>query len=169
MRDFPFQFRRNGALSRRADGDHDDVHDDSQVRHAVLSACHRSRYVFRWVFAVGLAVLGLATADLVPILISVAYFAFSEVSVRRQLKPYLSGPRQVIVTMTDDEYRIKGPDRASTSTWTIFTKVTKVGQFWVLRISNMAALGLPIGALSDAETAEFEQLVRSKGLLESNT
>lgn len=67
------------------------------------------------------------------------------------------------------KYRIKGPDRASTSTWTIFTKVTKVGRFWVLRISNMAALGLPIGALSDAETAEFEQLVRSKGLLESNT
>jgi hypothetical protein len=128
-------------------------------------ACHRSRYVFRWVFTIGLAVLGLLQGDLVPILIGIAYFAFSEFSVRRQLKPYLSGPRTVTVTMTDDEYRTQGPHRGSASTWTIFTSVKRVGQFWILRISNMAALGLPTNALDEAQTAAFEELLRSKGLL----
>jgi hypothetical protein len=67
--------------------------------------------------------------------------------------------------MTDDEYRIQGPDRASASTWTTFTGVRRVGNFWVLRISSMAAIGLPTNALDAAQTAAFEGLMRSRGLL----
>lgn len=128
-------------------------------------ACHRTGYILRWILAVGIAGLGVTQGDLVPVLIGVAYFGFSEFSVRRQLKPYLSGPRTVTVTMTDDEYRLKGPDRASSSTWTAFTRVGRVGNFWVLRISNMAAISLPRSALDDGQTAAFEDLMRSKGLL----
>jgi hypothetical protein len=76
-------------------------------------ACHRTAYVVRWVAAVGLVVLGIARADLVPVVVAIAFFAFAEWSVRRQLKPYLSGPRTVTVTITDEEYRTQGADRAT--------------------------------------------------------
>jgi hypothetical protein len=76
-------------------------------------ACHRTAYVVRWVATVGLVVLGIARADLVPVVVAIAFFAFAEWSVRRQLKPYLSGPRTVTVTITDEEYRTQGADRAT--------------------------------------------------------
>lgn len=114
----------------------------------------------------GLVVLGVATWDVVPVLIAAAYFAFAELSVRRQLKPYLSGPRTVTVTISSEQYRTESSDRTTARTWTTFTKVRRVGQFWVLRISNLAALSLPVGALDESQTAEFPDLMRAKGLLE---
>ena len=56
----------------------------------------------RCAFATALALVGVLSEDLVPILIAVVYFAVVEFLVRRQLKPFLSGPRQVTVTMTDE-------------------------------------------------------------------
>jgi hypothetical protein len=128
-------------------------------------ACHRTAYVVRWVAAVGLVVLGIARADLVPVVVAIAFFAFAEWSVRRQLKPYLSGPRTVTLTVTDEEYRTQGADRATARTWTAFASVRRVGAFWVLRISNMAALGLPADALDEKQTADFVALMRAKGLV----
>jgi len=113
--------------------------------------------------------LGLVARDVVPVLIGIALFAFAELSVRRQLKPYLSGPRSVTVTITDEEYRTRSLDRATVRNWTTFTGVRRVGQFWVLRISNRAALGLPANALDEQQTADFIRLISAKGLLKEAT
>lgn len=128
-------------------------------------ACHRTGYVARWVLSAALVVLGIVERDIVPVLVAIAFVVFAEWSTRQQLKPYRGGPRTVTVTITDDEYRTQGPDRATARTWTTFTRVQRVGAFWVLRISNMAALGLPISALDEEQTSRFVALMRSKGLL----
>jgi len=128
-------------------------------------ACHRLGYLVRWVLSIGLLALGAAQRDVAPAVFGVGFFVFSELTVCRQLKPYLSGPRTVIVTMTDDEYRIEGPDRATTRTWSSFTSVRRTGEFWVLRISNAAAMALPSAALDEKQTIAFRALMREKGLL----
>jgi hypothetical protein len=129
-------------------------------------ACHRTDYVVRWTLTIGLLILGASHHDPVPAILAVAFFAFAEWSVRRLLKPYLARPRTVTVTITDEEYRTQGPDRATARTWSTFTKVQRVGAFWVLRISNVAALGLPAEALDDVQTAAFLSLMRSKRLMD---
>ena len=127
-------------------------------------ACHRRTYVLRWVVTLGAVVIGTATGDRTLIVIGLALFAFLEFSVRRQLQAYLSGDREVTITMTDDEYRTQGPDRATARTWSTFTKVERVGEFWVLRVSNVAALGLPTAVLDEQQTSQFVAFLREKGL-----
>ena len=119
----------------------------------------------RWVIAILLVGVGIASRSVAPAVIGVAYFVASELWVRRQLRDYLTGVRTVTVTMTDEEYRTQGPDRATARTWTTFQRVGRVGDFWVLRISNAAAMSLPVSALNSQQTSEFEALVRRKGLL----
>lgn len=128
-------------------------------------ACHRVFYVFRWVVTVSLLVVGLADRDLVFLLLAILFFAFGEWTIRRQLRPYLSGPHTVTVTITDDEYRTQGPGVTAARAWSTFTSVRRVGAFWVLRVTSMAAIALPVTALDDEQTAAFVELMRSKGLL----
>ena len=71
------------------------------------------------------------------------------------------------MTITDDEYRTKGPDRAPARTWSTFTGVRRVGRFWVLRLSATTAMGLPVDALDAAETRHFKALMQTKGLIRS--
>jgi hypothetical protein len=127
-------------------------------------ACHRTAYIVRWVMAVVAVLAGVATRAPFLVALGLGSFAFAELSVRRQLQPYLSGPREVTITMTDEEYRTQGPDRATARTWSTFTKVNRVGAFWVLRISNMAALAFPADALNEAQTKQFVAFVSEKGL-----
>ncbi|SEL14303.1 hypothetical protein [Streptacidiphilus jiangxiensis] len=140
-------------------------------------ACHRSRYLNRLALMITCATVGLIEvaislngsfpvrwAGVALALWGVAFFAWRELSVRRQLAPYLKGSRQVTITLTETEYRTQGPDRATARTWTTFSSVTRVGDFWVLRLSPQAAMGLPVSALDEQQTAAFTALMREKGL-----
>ncbi|MEU6772234.1 hypothetical protein [Streptomyces sp. NPDC046759] len=140
-------------------------------------ACARRGYVQRVVITVGLVVVGGGTcaagiagvhgALLTGVLLMLwgaGSFLLRERSVRHQLAPYLVGERQVTVTMTDLEYRAQGPDRSTSRTWTTFRDVSRVGDFWVLRVSPKMAMGLPVTALNEQQTAAFLTLLRQKGL-----
>lgn len=128
-------------------------------------ACHRRAYFVRWIVSLVLVAEGAASRSIAPAVVGVAYFLGSEFWVRRQLHDYLQGQRSVTVTMTEEEYQTQGPDRATSRTWTIFQRVGRVGDFWVLRVSNAAAMSLPASALDEHQTAEFKDLLRRKGLL----
>ncbi|MEV0738144.1 hypothetical protein AB0I51_19685 [Streptomyces sp. NPDC050549] len=115
--------------------------------------------------AAGLAgVSGAAGPGVMLMLSGAGFFLLRERSVRRQLAPCLGAEREVTVTMTDSEYRAEGPDRATSRTWTTFRSVSRVGDFWVLRVSPRLAMGLPVTALDDQQTAAFVELLREKGL-----
>ncbi|MFJ9706198.1 hypothetical protein [Streptomyces sp. NPDC101234] len=103
-------------------------------------------------------------AGTVLVLWGAGFFLLRERSVRRQLAPYLVGERKVTVTMTDTEYRTQGPDRSTSRTWTTFRSVSRVGGFWMLRVSPQLAMGLPVAALDEQQTAAFLTLLREKGL-----
>jgi hypothetical protein len=128
-------------------------------------ACHRGAYLFRWLLVAIGVIVSVLLRDPVFAIGGVALFGYGWWSVRKQLRPYLAGPREVTVTMTDDEYLTHGPDRATSRTWSTFQTVHRVGDFWVLRISNMAALALPVSALDQLQTEAFIGLMTSKGLL----
>ncbi|MFE2063768.1 hypothetical protein ACFXDH_15385 [Streptomyces sp. NPDC059467] len=139
-------------------------------------ACSRRGYVQRVAISTGLllvggglCVAGATVPDGVPagtvlVLWGAGFFLLRERSVRRQLAPYLAGERKVTVTMTDTEYRTQGPDRSTSRTWTTFRSVSRVGDFWVLRVSPQLATGLPVAALDEQQTAAFLTLLREKGL-----
>lgn len=140
-------------------------------------ACHRRGYRNRLVLMltcviVGLAEIAIAISAIRPLLwpgvvlalYGLAFFALRERSVRKQLAPYLRGSREVTITLTDTEYRTQGPDQATARTWTTFTSVSRVGDFWVLRLSAQAAMGLPTSALDERQTKTFLSLIRAKGL-----
>src|SRR5262249_47719647 len=80
-------------------------------------ACHRAAFVARCLLSGLFVVLGLFQRDLILAALGVAVFVAGELPLRRQLRPYLSGPRDVTVTMTDDEYRVDGPDRHTSRSW----------------------------------------------------
>jgi uncharacterized membrane protein YphA (DoxX/SURF4 family) len=107
---------------------------------------------------------GAVLVGAVLMLCGAGFFLLRERSVRRQLAPYLVGEREVTVTMTDTEYRTQGPDRSTSRTWTTFRSVSRVGDFWVLRVSPQMAMGLPVAALNDQQTTAFLALLREKGL-----
>lgn len=132
---------------------------------ASYRASHRAAYVMRWVLPAGLTGLGVATRGWLLVIAGPVLFAAMEWSVRRQLQPYLGGTRQVIVSITEDAYRVQGPDRSTSRTWTTFSQVRRVGDFWVVRISSRAAMALPVAALDGDQTAVFVELLRRKGLL----
>lgn len=134
-------------------------------------ACSRRGYRTRLILTSLLVAVGVgmaATGQLVQGILLAGWgavvYLLAERSVRRQLAPYLTGAREVTVTMTDTEYRTQGPDRATSRTWTTFRSVSRVGDFWVLRVSPQAAMGLPVAALDDDQTAGFIELLRRKGL-----
>ena len=128
-------------------------------------ACHRTTYVTRWVLAIGAVIIGLATRSPGLVGAGVIGWIAMEGTVRRQLRDYLAGPREVTLTITEDEYKTQGPDRATSRTWTTFQKVSRVGEFWVLRLSNVAAMAIPADALDAAQTEAFVALMQRKGLL----
>ncbi|OIJ63673.1 YcxB family protein [Streptomyces mangrovisoli] len=140
-------------------------------------ACARRGYVQRLVISIGFVLLGAGvcvagiaqaggsvSAGVVFMLWGAGFFLLRERSVRRQLAPYLVGDREVTVTMTDTEYRTHGPDRSTSRTWTTFRSVSRVGDFWVLRVSPQMAMGLPVAALDERQTAAFLALLGEKGL-----
>jgi len=81
-------------------------------------ACHPAGVAVHSVLAVALVLLGIFEQSIAQVVFGIFVFAFGEISLRRQLKPYVQGPRTVTVTMTEDEYRTQGPDRATSRTWT---------------------------------------------------
>lgn len=139
-------------------------------------ACSRRGYVRRVVISTGLllvggvlCVAGTRVPDGVPagtvlVLWGAGLFLLRERSVRRQPAPYLVGERKVTVTMTDTEYRTQGPDRSTSRTWTTFRSVSRVGDFWVLRVSPQLAMSLPVAALDEQQKAAFLTLLWEKGL-----
>ncbi|MET8955778.1 hypothetical protein ACWEO4_38850 [Streptomyces sp. NPDC004393] len=140
-------------------------------------ACARRVYIQRLVITIGLLVVGggmcvaglagvrgVAPFGAASMLWGAGFFLLRERSVRRQLAPYLAGEREVTVTMTDTEYRTQGADRSTSRTWTTFRSVSRVGDFWVLRVSPQMAMGLPVAALNEQQTAAFLELLRDKGL-----
>ena len=128
-------------------------------------ACHRTAYIGRWVLGIGAVIVGVAIQSPGLVVAGLVGWFVMEFSVRRQLRDYLGGPREVTLTMTEDEYKTQGPDRATARTWSTFHNVSRVGAFWVLRISNVAAMAIPVEALDAEQTEAFEALVRRKGLL----
>jgi hypothetical protein len=142
---------------------------DSTPRFVMQSyrACHRSAYVRRRLVAFAMPLVGLVVAPTVALVLLVyafAFVAYSELSIRRQLRVPLSGPTTVTVTMSDEEYRVDSPRGASARPWSVFASVVPVGDFWVLRLSKKAAMALPKDALDAVQTADFESFLRSKGL-----
>lgn len=144
-------------------------------------ACHRRGYLSRLAVTVICVIVGLGQvvvalagvgaqpgAQLLPGVVLAVYgvffFAFRERSVRKQLAAYLGGSRDVTFTLTDTECRTQGGDRATTRTWTTFSGVSRVGDFWVLRVSPQMAMGLPTSALDEQQTATFVSLIQEKGL-----
>jgi hypothetical protein len=140
-------------------------------------ACHRRLYRNRVALVitcvtVGLAEVAISLAGVFPLLwpgvvlalYGIAFFAWREHSVRKQLAPYRQGARQVTITLTETEYRTQGPDRATARTWTTFSSVSRVGDFWVLRVSPQMAMGLPASALDEQQTVAFTTLIKEKGL-----
>lgn len=97
-------------------------------------------------------------------LYGVVFFMLRERAVRKQLAPYLKTTGEVTITLTDTEYRTQGPDRATARTWTTFSSVSRVDDFWVLRVSPQMAMGLPASALDEQQTAAFVSLMEEKGL-----
>jgi len=95
----------------------------------------------------------------------VLLFVLQEVLVRSQRRPHLAATRSVTVTLTDEEYRTVGLDRATSRTWSTFTKVYRRGGFWVLRISSQAAMALAASALDVDQTRVFADAMRTRGLL----
>ncbi|MCD0482344.1 hypothetical protein LO771_07940 [Streptacidiphilus sp. ASG 303] len=147
---------------------------------ASYRALGRRGYVQRWLVSAGCVAVGLAgvAASLsgartppwpgaVLAAWGVVFFALRERAVRRRLAPYLKGTREVTVTLTDTEYRTQGPDRATSRTWTTFRSVSRVGDFWVLRMSPRAGMALPAAALDADQTLAFTAAMREKGLLRS--
>ena len=128
-------------------------------------ACHRAVYVIVLPIAILSIVIGIVDNAVGWIAWGVGGPVILEVSARVQLRPYLSGNRTVTVTITGNEYRTIGQDRATARPWTAFTGVRRVGRFWVLRLSATAAMALPAHALDPAQTRQFEALMQQKGLL----
>jgi len=139
-------------------------------------ACARRGYVQRVAISTGLLLVGggmcvvgardsgTVLLGTVWMLCGAGFFLLHERSIRRQLAPYLVGEREVTVTMTDTEYRTQGPDQSTSRTWTTFRSVSRVGDFWVLRVSPQMAMGLPVEALNEQQAAAFLSLLREKGL-----
>jgi hypothetical protein len=128
-------------------------------------ATHGLSYSIRWAVCLGAIVLGLVSRSPLVVAAGAGVLIFGEVSLRRALKPLLDGKHVIAVRITEDEYRTTGPDRERSRPWSTITGVRRSGDFWVLRLSFLAAVALPTAALDDAQTAEFIALVRSKGLL----
>lgn len=127
-------------------------------------ACHRVAVVGGYAACFVLVVGGIVTRSLLLIVVGAVILAWSEFSVRRQLRTYRHGNPGTVV-ITEDEYRVMTGDRRVTRTWATFESVRRRGGFWVLRISHVAAMALPTRALDANQTAVFEDLLRRKGLL----
>src|SRR6476469_2427069 len=110
-------------------------------------ATHHLTYVLRWAVCLGVVALGLLGRNSVLVVAGAAVLVFGELSLRSALKPFLDGPHRVDVTITDDEYRTKGPDQERTRPWASIRSVRRNGEFWVLRQSAFAAVALPAAAL----------------------
>lgn len=127
-------------------------------------ASHRRAYLTRWVLTVVLLLVAVATRSVVIAVAALAGFAGAEWTVRRRLRKYRRGSREVTITITQDGYHTQGPDTATFRTWSDFTSVTQVGQFWVLRLASTGALAFPADVLSEDETVRFTSLLRRHGL-----
>ncbi len=128
-------------------------------------AIARRAYLTRLVGSLLVILVGIVTRDLLFVVLGVSWYVLAEWWVRRQLAQYLAGPRTVTVTMTEDEYRVQGPDAATARQWTMFESVQRVKDFWVLRISAAQGMALPADALDADQTARFRELLARKGLL----
>lgn len=117
----------------------------------------------RWV-AVGLMVLLAIVDSAVYWASAVIFVAFTEMMNRWQLRPFLKGEHSMRVTFTEDEYRSEWDVASSSRKWSQYQRVSRRGEFWVLRVSPIQAAAFPAAALTDDQTARLMELLRRKGL-----
>ncbi|WP_412739942.1 YcxB family protein [Krasilnikovia sp. MM14-A1259] len=110
-----------------------------------------------------LVLLGLL-GDRSAILAAVIMFVLYELVIRTQMRGYRC-TGTVTVTIDESAYHVSAPGRSSRREWSTFSKVQRRGDFWVLRVSRLAAMALPATALTDQQTAEFVALMRDKSLM----
>jgi hypothetical protein len=123
-------------------------------------ACHWASYGLNWVVGIVLIADGVVAGSIPSIVVGFAVVALTELGIRRQLRRYRSGKRSVTLTITEDEYRTRGPDSSTARPWTAFKRVRRIGKFWVLRLSATKAMALPADALDAAQTQQFTALMR---------
>lgn len=117
----------------------------------------------RWVVAGVIALPGLFDSA-VYLVEAVIFLAFTEVMIRWQLHPFLKGEHLMKSTFTEDEYRSEWDVASSTRQWSQYRRVSRRGDFWVLRVSPIQAAAFPAAALTDDQTARLRDLLRRKGL-----
>jgi len=139
---------------------------DARLMMASYRACHRRGYLIRCVAAGAMVLIGLVTPGHLLVIAGPVYWVVMELSVRRQLRRQLEGTGPISVTITDEGYRTERGDRTTARSWATFARVDRVGAFWVLRVSSAMAMGLPVSALDDEQTASFRDLLRRTGLRE---
>src|SRR5690349_2116758 len=83
-------------------------------------ACHRTAYIIVLPLAFLSIVIGIVDGSGSWIGWGIGIPVVMEALARFQLRRYLKGSRTVTVTITDDEYRTKGPDRATAWPWSGF-------------------------------------------------
>jgi hypothetical protein len=128
-------------------------------------ACHRTAVTMQWSLSVAWLIVGVVLHMWIFVVTSLLAPLMVEFQVRRRLRPYLQGPRTVTITITEDEYRVQGPDRATSRTWTTVRDVRRRGEFWVFRLATAGAMAFRAGALNDADDEAFRDLIRRRSLL----
>lgn len=129
-------------------------------------ACHPTAVPTRWAIGLVGASASVFAQSMLPIMTALVIIILLVASVRFQLRRYLRGPRQVDVLIDEEGYRVTGPEGVTRRfPWSMMTSVRRRRGFWVLCATAARAIGLPVDALDDPQTAAFVELVRSKGLL----
>jgi hypothetical protein len=126
-------------------------------------ACHRVFYraiVGGCLVLILLGLLGEPSA----IAAAVIMFVLCELAIRAQMRGYRC-TGTVTVTIDEGAYHVTAPGQSSSREWSTFTRVQRRGDFWVLRVSRLAAMALPTAALTDEQTAAFITLMRAKSLM----
>jgi hypothetical protein len=128
-------------------------------------ACHPLAFALRWALVSLEVLVGVVLRSWILVALGVLVAVVGSRSVRRGLRPYLDAPRDLTITMTDEEYRVAGLELPTSRTWTTLRTVRRRGDFWVLRISAAAAMAFPAAVLDDDQTAAFVALMGRHGLL----
>jgi hypothetical protein len=126
-------------------------------------ACHRVLYLNIVGGCVLLGLLGLL-GDPSAIVAAVIMLVLHELAIRAQMRGYRC-TGTATVTMNDSGYHVAAPGQSSSRDWSTFTKVQRVGDFWVLRVSRLAAMALPVTALTGQQAEDFTALMRQKSLM----
>ncbi len=91
--------------------------------------------------------------------------AWFELPLRWGAKPFLQGEHAVTLTVSESSYAMATDAISGSRAWSGYTKASRRGDFWVLRISPLQSAGFPAAALSEDQATSLTALLRRKGLL----